>query len=396
MNIMIYEIEQQKPKSYGIDLCRGLQLKKLKVNKILYKLQNNLGEEDYLEPLKVLIDSVNRHNNLNFFGRLAFIHQLTNRLKMRARLFELHKKNTFDEPSDPVFVIGLPRSGTSLLFNLLSLDIAHRSPMYWEIMHLMPLAKTQASRKSREFKTNAELKLAKTIIPKLKAIHTIRATTPEECQQIATMNVRSFVYMCMADVPEYVEYLKSTSFDSVFKWHKKFYQALELNGKPTRWLLKDPSHIGHIPQILKEYPNAKFIHIHRDPAESVASFCSLTKNVRLAFSKKIDTDGIGKTVIDFWNHNLSKGMEDRKFLSSDQLVDIQYSEFVKNPLDHIKNTYQQLNFDMNIQTENKIQKYLEQDKNILKPEHRYTLDEFGLNQNDIKGQFKEYMLNYDF
>ena len=371
-------------------------MKKFKVNKILSKFQNNLGEEDYIEPLEILIDSINRHNSLNFFGRLAFIHQLTDRLKMRAKLFEFHKKNTFSEPSDPVFVIGLPRSGTSLLFNLLSLDVAHRSPMYWEIMHLMPLAKTQIARKRREFKTNTELKLAKTIIPKLRAIHTIRATTPEECQQIATMNIRSFVYMCMANVPEYVKYLKNTSFDSVFKWHKKFYQALELNGKPTRWLLKDPSHIGHIPQILKEYPNAKFIHIHRDPTESVASFCSLTKNVRLAFSKKIDTDGIGKTVIDFWNHNLSKGMEDRKSLTSDQIVDIQYSEFVKNPLDHIKNTYQQLNFDMNIQTENKIQKYLEQDKNILKPEHRYTLDEFGLNQKDIKGQFKEYMLNYDF
>ena len=366
------------------------------VKSMLRGLDGKLGENDYIEPLEILVNSVNKHNKFNIFGKVAFNHQLKNRLKMRRMLNELHENNNFDQPADPVFVIGLPRSGTSLLFNLLSLDIAHRSPMYWEIMHLMPLAKTEIARKRREFKTNTELKLAKTIIPKLRAIHTIRATTPEECQQIATMNIRSFVYMCMADVPEYVEYLKSTSFDSVFKWHKKFYQALELNGKPTRWLLKDPSHIGHLPQILKEYPNAKFIHIHRDPAESVASFCSLTKNVRLAFSKKIDTEGIGKTVINFWNHNLSKGMEDRKSLSSDQIVDIQYSEFVKNPLDHIKNTYQQLNFDMNIQTENKIQKYLEQDKNILKPEHRYTLGEFGLNQNDIKGQFKEYMLNYDF
>ena len=366
------------------------------VKSMLKGLEGKLGEEDYIEPLEILIHSINKHNNFNLFGRIALNHQLRSRLKMRAKLTALYDKNTFIEPAEPVFVIGLPRSGTSLLFNLLSQDKAHRSPQYWEIMHLLPIPKNEKRIQKRKLHTNIELKLAKTIIPKLKAIHTITAETPEECQQIATMNVKSFVYMCMADVPEYVEYLKSTSFDSVFKWHKKFYQALELNGKPTRWLLKDPSHIGHIPQILKEYPNAKFIHIHRDPAESVASFCSLTKSVRLAFSKKIDTDGIGKTVIDFWNHNLIKGMEDRKSLSSDQIVDIQYSEFVKNPLDHIKNTYQQLNFDMNIQTENKIQKYLEQDKNILKPEHRYTLGEFGLNQKDIKGQFKEYMLNYDF
>ncbi|MDA7642386.1 HsdR family type I site-specific deoxyribonuclease, partial [Gammaproteobacteria bacterium] len=265
--------------------------KQFDVNSMLKGLHGKLGDEDYIEPLEILINSLNKHNKFNRFGTIAFNHQLKNRLKMRKMLNELHLNNNFDEPADPVFVIGLPRSGTSLLFNLLSLDIAHRSPMYWEIMHLMPLTKTKAARQRREFKTNAELKLAKTIIPKLRAIHTIRASTPEECQQIATMNIRSFVYMCMADIPEYIEYLKNTSFDSVFRWHKRFYQALELNGKPTRWLLKDPSHIGHIPQILKEYPNAKFIHIHRDPIESVGSFCSLTKNVRLAFSKKISTHG---------------------------------------------------------------------------------------------------------
>ena len=91
---------------------------------------------------------------------------------------------------------------------------------------------------------NRELKLAKTLIPKLRSLHTIRAETPEECEQIATMNVRSFVYMCMADVPEYIEYLKDCSFDSVFLWHKRFLQMLELTGRPNRWLLKDPSLIS--------------------------------------------------------------------------------------------------------------------------------------------------------
>ena len=370
--------------------------KQFNVNSMLKGLHGKLGDEDYIEPLEILINSLNKHNKFNRFGTIAFNHQLKNRLKMRRMLNELHLNNNFDEPADPVFVIGLPRSGTSLLFNLLSLDVAHRSPMYWEIMHLMPLTKTKAARQKREFKTNAELKLAKTIIPKLRAIHTIRASTPEECQQIATMNIRSFVYMCMADVPEYIEYLKNTSFDSVFRWHKRFYQALELNGKPIRWLLKDPSHIGHIPQILKEYPNAKFIHIHRDPVESVGSFCSLTKNVRLAFSKKVDTHNIGETVIDFWNHNLTKGMLDRKSLANNQIVDIQYSEFVKNPLELIKNTYMQLNFDMNIETENKIQNYLLKDKEVKKSQHTYSLNEYGLNESIIKSQFKDYMLNFDF
>jgi hypothetical protein len=89
-------------------------------------------------------------------------------------------------------------------------------------------------------------------------------------------------------------------------------------------------------------------------------------------------------------------MLDRKSLSNNQIVDIQYSEFVKNPLELIKNTYMQLNFDMNIETENKIQNYLLKDREVKKSQHTYSLDEYGLNESIIKSQFKDYMLNFDF
>ena len=366
------------------------------IKSMLRGLNGKLGEEDYLEPLEILIHSLNKNNKFNQFGKIAFNHQLKNRLKVRRDLEQLHLNNSFSEPSDPVFVIGLPRSGTTFLFNLLSLDVAHRSPLYWEIMSPLPITKNEKEEYKRERKINRELKLAKTLIPKLRAMHTIRANTPEECEQIATMNVRSFVYMCMADVPEYIDYLKYCSFDSVFMWHKRFFQALEVNGKPGRWLLKDPSHIGHLPEILKTYPNAKFIHIHRDPTDSVGSFCSLTKNVRSAFSRKVNTNDIGKTVIDFWNHNLNKGMEDRRHLSSNQIIDINYHDFIQSPLNQIKNIYLQLGFDMTIETENNIESYLSQNQGNTKSDHQYSLDEFGLDKKIIKDQFRDYMLNYDF
>ena len=366
------------------------------IKSMLRGLNGKLGEEDYLEPLEILIHSLNKNNKFNQFGKIAFNHQLKNRLKVRRDLEQLHLNNSFSEPSDPVFVIGLPRSGTTFLFNLLSLDVAHRSPLYWEIMSPLPITKNEKEEYKRERKINRELKLAKTLIPKLRAMHTIRANTPEECEQIATMNVRSFVYMCMADVPEYIDYLKYCSFDSVFMWHKRFFQALEVNGKPERWLLKDPSHIGHLPEILKTYPNAKFIHIHRDPTDSVGSFCSLTKNVRSAFSRKVNTNDIGKTVIDFWNHNLNKGMEDRRQLSSNQIIDINYHDFIQSPLNQIKNVYLQLGFDMTIETENNIESYLSQNQGNTKSDHQYSLDEFGLDKKIIKDQFRDYMLNYDF
>ena len=299
-------------------------------------------------------------------------------------------------PADPIFVTGLPRSGTTFLFNLLALDKNHRSPKYWEIMSPLPLVKTDFDIKKRQWKINAELKFARTIIPKLRYMHHIRAQTPEECELLATINVRSFVYMCMANVPEYVEYLKDCSFNSVFAWHKKFFQMLELSGRPKRWLLKDPSHIGHIPEILSTYPNAKFINIHRDPMESIASFCSLAKNIRSAFSKNVNPKEIGDVILDFWQHNLNKGIEAKKKLLEDQIVDISYSDFINDPLATIKNIYIRLGLDIDIQTENRMKNYLLGQNEIKKQKHIYSLEDFGLNEEKINIHLENYIMNNNF
>ncbi len=369
---------------------------KMTVQRMLGKLEGQLGEDDYTEPLNILIDSANKNNKFNFFGSIAFENQLKDRLKVRKEIYNLISNQDLPSPADPIFVTGLPRSGTTFLFNLLSLDHNHRSPFYWEIMNPLPLAKTSLQKKYRQNKINFQLRFARTIIPKLKAMHHIRANTPEECMLVATMNVRSIVYLCMADVPEYAEYLKNCSFESVFLWHKRFFQVLELTGRPNRWLLKDPSHIGHIPEILSTYPNAKFINIHRDPIESIGSFCSLTKNIRMGFSKFIDKDRIGEMVLDFWNHKLYKGMSDKENLHSDQIADISYPEFIKNPISSLKEAYIKIGLDMDIKTENNMEKYLAIQKNLKKKKHTYNLEEFGLSSQVIKDHFNKYLQTKPF
>jgi len=370
--------------------------KELTTKSMLCGLEGQLGEDDYTKPLEILINSANKNNSFNFYGTFAFKNQLKDRLRMRSKLHNFMKKKVLPTPADPIFVTGLPRSGTTYLFNLLALDSNHRSPRYWEIMSPLPLTKTDFDIKKREWKVNAELKFARTIIPKLKHMHHIRAQTPEECELLATINVRSFVYMCMANVPEYVEYLKDCSFDSVFMWHKKFFQMLELTGRPERWLLKDPSHIGHIPEILKTYPNARFINIHRSPMESIASFCSLTKNIRSAFSKNVDPKQIGDVILDFWQHNLNKGLVEKQKLSHEQIIDVSYSEFIANPLLTIKNIYTHFGLDIDIKTENKMEQYLINQRNIKKQKHSYSLEEFGLNDDKISDHLKDYIINNDF
>ena len=200
----------------------------------------------------------------------------------------------------------------------------------------------------------------------------------------------------MANIPEYVEYLKNCSFTSVFEWHKKFFQMLECSGRPNRWLLKDPSHIGHIPEIITTYPNAKFINIHRSPIESIGSFCSLTKNIRSTFSKYVESESIGETVLDFWQHSLNKGIEDRKVLPDNQIADIAYSEFINKPINSVKSVYEKLGLDLNIETENKMRDYLITQKSIKKEKHTYSLEEFNLSEEKVSKHFQNYVLNYKF
>ena len=172
---------------------------------MLGSLDGQLGEDDYTEPLSILIDSANKNNTFNLFDQLL-LNQLKDRLKVRREIYKIVKDKNLPTPADPIFVTGLPRSGTTFLFNLLALDSNHRSPLYWEIMNPVPLAKTLLQRKWRKNKINFQLKSEQ--LSQLRAMHHIRGETPEECMLIATMNVRSIVFLCMADVPEYAEYLK--------------------------------------------------------------------------------------------------------------------------------------------------------------------------------------------
>ena len=128
----------------------------------------------------------------------------------------------------------------------------------------------------------------------------------------------------------------------------------------------------------------------------MGSFCSLTKNIRSAFTKKINAESIGKTVTDFWSHNINKGLGDRSLVDSNNIVDVRYGDFVESPLLEIKKMYASLQMDMTIETENNIQQFLLNGKSKSKRKHNYSLNEFGLNEKNIKDQFRDYMLKYDF
>ena len=360
---------------------------RLKVSDILNSIKGDLGEKDYLESLEVLVRSLNTEANLSYLGSLGAKFQIKNHLQTRAKIFDYVSSHELKQPSSPIFVIGLPRSGTTHLFNLLSQDSAHRSALFWEIMYPFPLSKKGSfSQRMKLFKADVVFYFKNKFTPGLDDLHYIESTSPEECLLIKTLSLRSMVYVYMANIPTYQDYIQKADFSPAFEWHKRFLQCLEVEDKPERWLLKDPCHLEHIPEILETYPDAKFIYINRDPSETIPSICSLTATVRSGFTDSVDTNLIGRQTLEFWKNVLNKYSNAKVGIDPSKLITVSYEDLIIDPIGMAKSIYNQFNLELDTKTENSMLDYLTKSTGGYKKKHDYSPEDFGLTKELIRNE----------
>ena len=367
----------------------------LTIESVLKPIKKSLGEEDYREPLEILLRDLSEESNLLPHGYLGMRTNIINRLKVRADLYEVIKNQELPPPATPIIVAGLPRSGTTFLFDLLHADSTYRSPLTWEIFYPLPLAQNEKTKKERKRKTNTQLSIIKFLVPDLNDIHPLDASLPEECQQITTICLRSIAYALMARTPNYKKYLKTCDFSSALLWHTRFLQVLEQTNKPIRWLLKDPTHIHHIPELLSAYPGAYFVFIHRDPTASIPSICSLSSKITSALSTRADKEEIGKSLLDYWGHAIEKNLVDRAQIPDNRIFDVHFTDFISDPMEQIKQMYAHFGFEINQENEENMNNFLVQETANKTPSHNYILEEFGLKAKQVRERFKEYTTQFD-
>jgi len=226
-------------------------------------------------------------------------------------------------------------------------------------------------------------------IPNLDNLHKIKSTSPEECLLIKVFGLQSILYFYMANVPTYLNYLSNCDTRISYSWHHKFLSILENQLKPTRWLLKDPSHLGNLKEILSVYPDACFIHITRDPAETIPSICSLTAQVRKGFSKDLDTKRLGQETLNFWAKSNDKNEAQRSDLSSNQYMQVQYDDLLDDPINLIKDIYKNFSISLDDRTLSLMNAYIEEGSSDAKAEHKYSLEDYGLERAEVHNK-----LNY--
>jgi len=359
------------------------------LDSVLKKINLPLGEDDFKEPLSILLDDYSNASNLNRLGALTFENGIKEKLKARAKLLNFVNSNNLEEPSSPIIISGLPRSGTTYLFDLMYCFEEFRGPLTWELFEMMPVAKSKYHRAYKQVKTELRLALFKALVPNLMNIHHMKSNLPEECQLITALDFKSISFAYSARVPNYQNFIGHCDYSSAFMWHKRFLQAMETTTKPSYWLLKDPCHIQHIEEILNVYPDAKFIFIHRNPIEVIGSISSLTFNLRTAFSKRVDNVELGKESLSFWGNASKEFLTQRRQIPESNMVDINFLSFTSDPIGSIETIFRKFNLDLNQETRKKMLSFAEQ-KTQLSLKHNYSLDEYGLKEDTVNKVFSAY------
>lgn len=357
---------------------------------------SEFGGSGFREGLRVLLDSVAHEADLSTLGRLSCRETLLRYLENRLRLEEYRIENAEvagQVIERPIFIVGLPRTGTTILFNLLSQDPTNRPPLSWEVEWPVPPPETEAYETDPRIR-DAEKLFANLdrLIPTLPAIHEFGARLPQECVPINAHEFLSIQFHTTFHVPSYQSWLEQQSLLPSYEFHKKVLQHLQSKHMKERWVLKSPAHLPAIDDILKIYPDALIIHTHRDPAKVMPSLASLCYAFRCMSSDSVDPARIGRNVMDVWSLSLQRAVQSRRRHRDKpgQFFDAPFEDTLEDPVGLLRRAYEHFGLDFTDAAQRRMTAFLAANPRGNRGVHRYVLEDFDLSLGEIHERFSEY------
>ena len=236
---------------------------------------DDFGEGDFFEALSRLLESCHDEARLNLTGRIALrvdaLETLCARLQME-RDRQLYPNIARQEIREPLFIVGLPRSGTTVLHRLLAADPEHRSPLMWEVRS--PSPPTLVDEKRRIQRATRSCKFFNWLVPTFRYVHAVGAEVPQECVSLMTPTFLSDQFDAMYYVPSYRTWFFRQDLRPAYEYHRRFLQHLQFRRGAGRWILKAPTLMFALPALLSVYPGALFVQTHRTPVDAMASVSS--------------------------------------------------------------------------------------------------------------------------
>jgi Sulfotransferase family len=354
----------------------------------------DFGNGDFVEALSRLLKSCQREARLNLIGRLALrgdvVRILCNRL-MLARDRQVHPEIAQQKIRAPLFIVGLPRSGTTLLHILLAADPANRAPLTWEVMSPSPPTSQDQQRRIRQAARN--LAMLRWLAPTFETVHAIGAELPQECVSLMSPTFMSDQFDTMYNVPSYRRWFFAQDLRPAYNFHRRSLQHLQFRQSADRWVLKAPAHMFAASALLSIYPDAKFVQLHRDPIEAVASVSSLVTILRRVFSESVDPIKVGNDAVVYWSEALKSFIRVRDQLPANRVCDLYYDDVRSDPIAAARTVYEHFGWRFQPEVERKMHAVLAEQRARGNGVHRYNAAYFRL---EGKNGFAEYCERFGF
>ncbi len=354
---------------------------------------SDFGGTDHEEGLRLLAeDLASPEAGLtplgNYFQRSEVKGALVGRLLTQARFTERPEHR--DVPIErPIFLMGLPRTGTTALHRLLHADPISQGLEMWLTQYPQPRPPRETWESDPIFTAMQQAFAAHhTESPEFMGIHYMDATTVEECWRLLRQTGKSNSYESLANIPRYTEWLAEQDWTDAYARHKENLQLVGLNDPEKRWVLKNPSHMTALDALMAVYPDALVVYTHRDPVVCIASSCSLSAETTAGHSTTYVGDVVGRTQLDLWSRSFHAFHDARPSYSPDQFADVAFSDLRADPLGVTRGIYEQFGLDWTPEAEAAITAIdREAREGKAAPSHRYSLDDYGLSETQVREAF---------
>lgn len=355
---------------------------------------SDLGDPAALDGLERLVKSSNEEANLSAIGAQRWEGNLVRFLSNRLRIVDYlkqHAELSARPIEKPMFVFGLPRTGTTLAINLLSADPGRRCLLRWEALDSVPPAAAGALHSDpRCLKEQQRLNMAVKHAPQIAAAHYEDADSPTECQFAMALSFCSQIFESQVHIPSYLDWFQQRAdYLPALRFHKQLLQLLQAHNT-GRWTLKNPWHPLFLEDLLTVYPDAQLVMTHRDPLEVVGSACSLIRLARPMFSDVVDLRQIAEQMLSTFELMIARQDAFRARHGERSIYDVQYAELMSDPIAQLRKLYSHFGESLTPEAETAMRRLLSANPQGKHGKHEYSLDEFGLTAADIRHRFHDY------
>ncbi|MFZ1862779.1 MAG: sulfotransferase [Polyangiales bacterium] len=363
----------------------------------------DFGDEGFVEPLRVLIDSINREAALNPVGHMIIrgriVGVLSNKL-VAQKTIDRHPEILDIPVEGPVVVAGLARTGTTMLHRLIARDPAIRSLASWEAINPAPSPRRPWQRKDPRFaQAAAAARGLKYMSPGFFAIHPAEPDAPEEEVILLEQAFLTTTPEAMMNVPTYSRWLEQQDHVPAYQALKRMMQYLQWQrpgiGKPVRWVLKTPHHQEYFDPLLEVFPDATIVHTHRDPLKTSPSLFSMLTHLQMIFSDEVDPHRVAMHWLRKIENMARRSMATRERVHDRGFVDVSYYDLVEDPMAQVARIYEAAGLELTTEAKDAMEASRKVDKQHKYGRHKYSLADFDMTKEDVEPRIAAYRARFN-